>query len=197
MSLPRPSTVPHPARTSRPATSNSQCRTGLSPAIRRGDVCHEHCSIKRDSAQVLDWDLERGAACESKSMAQIEPSSDASLGTPRCRYRSPFWCRATPSSCRPRCHEMSRAEMALPNIPADETFCVMKNVSLALLMSCGLVSGCAHQELLSQAPPPGSLPTGRVVLVDDGSCPPGQVRELTGSMPGVDRPSRCVPSPTR
>ena len=79
----------------------------------------------------------------------------------------------------------------------DETFCVMKTIQIALLISCGLVSACADPEVLSQAPPSGSLPTGRIVLVDDGSCPPGQVREFTGSMPGVDRPSRCVPRPSR
>lgn len=197
MSLPRPSTVPHPARTSRPATSNSQCRTGLSPAVRRGDVHREYCSIKRDSAQVLDGHLERGAGCECKSIAQTGLPSDASLGTPRCGYRRPVWCPVAPSSPRPRCDAKFRKSLMLPNSLSNETVHVMKKLSFALLMSCGLVSACAHQAVLSQAPPPGSLPTGRTVLVADGSCPPGQVREFTGSLPGVDRPSRCVPNPTR
>ena len=35
---------------------------------------------------------------------------------------------------------------------------------------------------------------GRVVLVDDGSCPPGQLRELTGSTPSFERQSRFVRS---
>jgi hypothetical protein len=73
----------------------------------------------------------------------------------------------------------------------------MKIRSLALLVICILVSACMQQEVLTHAPPPGSLATGRVVLVDDGSCPPDQLRELTGSTPGFDRQSRCVPRPTR
>ena len=73
----------------------------------------------------------------------------------------------------------------------------MKIGRFALCISCILVSACMQQEVLTHAPPPGSLATGRIILVDDGSCPPGEVRELTGSTPGLDRQSRCVPRPTR
>lgn len=67
----------------------------------------------------------------------------------------------------------------------------------ALFVSFILLPACMQQEVLTHAPPPGSLATGRTALVDDGSCPPGEVRELTGSTPGFERQSRCVPRPTR
>ena len=73
----------------------------------------------------------------------------------------------------------------------------MKTGYLAIFVSSILVSACMQQEVLTHAPPPGSLATGRTALVDDGSCPPDQLRELTGSTPGFERQSRCVPRPTR
>ena len=85
----------------------------------------------------------------------------------------------------------------LPLNPTHEIYHGYKRGHLALCISCIFVSASMQQEVPTHAPPPGSLATGRIVLVDDGSCPPGEVLELTGSTPGLDRQSRCVPRPTR
>jgi hypothetical protein len=68
------------------------------------------------------------------------------------------------------------------------------------LWSAGaLLAGvCAAQPvLLPQMPAGGEIPYGKVVLVDDGKCPDGQVREVTGGSNtlGVPRRVRCVPRP--
>ncbi|MBV7598291.1 DUF6719 family protein [Aeromonas sp. sia0103] len=70
------------------------------------------------------------------------------------------------------------------------------------LLLVGLVSGCAnfaptHIEYLSQDPPPGTIPYGRVVYVDDGQCPDGQVKRLIGgdASKNIPRHVECVPRP--
>jgi hypothetical protein len=57
--------------------------------------------------------------------------------------------------------------------------------------------------ILKHDPPPGSLRYGESVLVDDGSCPKGTIKELTGGnnvgpahAGGVSRVKRCVPRPS-
>ncbi len=56
-----------------------------------------------------------------------------------------------------------------------------------------LLTGC--NTIRTSAPPAGTLATGQKVLVDDGTCPPGQVKQVIGSMPGVPRQKSCVPHP--
>jgi hypothetical protein len=57
--------------------------------------------------------------------------------------------------------------------------------------------GAHAQDVLKKEPAKGELRYGRVVLVDDGSCPPGQIRELTGGSVEreIPRKSRCVKRP--
>ena len=54
----------------------------------------------------------------------------------------------------------------------------------------------AAQTVLKQEPPSGALRRGTVVLVDDGSCPRGQIKEVTaGTGQGAGsttRSRRCV-----
>ncbi len=47
---------------------------------------------------------------------------------------------------------------------------------------------------ISKEPPTGALRYGQRLLVDDGSCPAGQIKELTGSKSanGVKRLRRCI-----
>ena len=54
--------------------------------------------------------------------------------------------------------------------------------------------------VLKTEPPMGALKEGQRVLVDDGSCPPGQLREViggnhtkAGGKSNVIRQYRCVP----
>lgn len=50
---------------------------------------------------------------------------------------------------------------------------------------------------LNANPPPGSLRLGERVLVNDGSCPAGQIKEITGGAnmgtTGSSRQARCIP----
>lgn len=46
-------------------------------------------------------------------------------------------------------------------------------------------------------PPAGTIPYGRVILVDDGTCPVGQIKRVTGGNNdlGIPRMRACVPRP--
>jgi hypothetical protein len=66
-----------------------------------------------------------------------------------------------------------------------------------LLMMTG---GSIAATVLKTEPPMGALKEGQRVLVDDGSCPPGQLREViggnhtkAGGKSNVIRQYRCVP----
>ncbi|WMS43231.1 hypothetical protein RDV64_02180 [Acuticoccus sp. MNP-M23] len=69
----------------------------------------------------------------------------------------------------------------------------MRYTILGLALAVGL-AGC--QSVLKSEPAAGTLATGEKVLVDDGSCPTGLVKEVTGSVPGVPRQRECVPAPS-
>ncbi|MEL6235494.1 MAG: DUF6719 family protein [Pseudomonadota bacterium] len=62
--------------------------------------------------------------------------------------------------------------------------------------ACLAIAACAPT-ILTEDPKPGEIPHNETVLVDDGSCPPGQVKELTGGNQNLDIPrkERCVPRP--
>ena len=54
----------------------------------------------------------------------------------------------------------------------------------------------AQQPLVSREQDIVDLRLGQRVLVDDGSCPAGQIKEVSGAkmMPtGITRTSRCIP----
>jgi uncharacterized protein DUF6719 len=60
--------------------------------------------------------------------------------------------------------------------------------------------GSIAATVLKTEPPMGALKEGQRVLVDDGSCPPGQLREViggnhtkAGGKSNVIRQYRCVP----
>jgi Family of unknown function (DUF6719) len=52
----------------------------------------------------------------------------------------------------------------------------------------------ASATTVSKEPPNGQLRYGQRLLVDDGSCPAGQIKELVGgkSTNGVSRLRRCI-----
>jgi hypothetical protein len=71
--------------------------------------------------------------------------------------------------------------------------------ALAFCLVLATLSGTPTwaQKVLKTDPPPGTLYTGTSVLVDDGSCPKGQIKKLTrvGSMSdreGGFRKQECV-----
>jgi CubicO group peptidase (beta-lactamase class C family) len=57
-----------------------------------------------------------------------------------------------------------------------------------------LLSTASLAQIRKDDPPPGSLRTGETALVDDGSCPEGQIKEVTGGdvAKGIGRTTRCI-----
>ena len=54
----------------------------------------------------------------------------------------------------------------------------------------------AEAQILKREPAEGGLRPGQIVLVDDGSCPRGQVLEVTAAANrNQGRARRCVPRP--
>jgi hypothetical protein len=55
----------------------------------------------------------------------------------------------------------------------------------------------ASVEYLKEDPPLGTLPYGKIVYVDDGTCPAGEVKELTAGnrQKSISRVVRCVKRP--
>lgn len=73
---------------------------------------------------------------------------------------------------------------------------------LAVMLVAGLISGCAVMapapiEYLPQDPPPGAVPYGQQVYVDDGRCPDAQVKRIVGgdAKKNIPRQVECVPRP--
>lgn len=66
---------------------------------------------------------------------------------------------------------------------------------------CLAVSSSTHGkpnvEYLKEEPPAGALPYRKIVYVDDGTCPRGQVKEVTGGSQekSILRKVRCVTRP--
>jgi len=63
--------------------------------------------------------------------------------------------------------------------------------------AASVVAAQADPPVLKTVPKDGDVPYRAVVLVDDGTCPRGQIKEITGGSreKGVPRKVRCVPRP--
>ena len=61
------------------------------------------------------------------------------------------------------------------------------------------IAAQASQPVLKEVPKEGELRRGEVVLVDDGSCPKGEVKEITGGSreKAIPRKTRCVKKPAK
>jgi hypothetical protein len=71
-----------------------------------------------------------------------------------------------------------------------------------LVFAVGLlaaVAARAGQPILKEVPKDGEIPHGKIVLVDDGTCPRGQVKEITGGnrAKSIPRKTRCVTRPRK
>lgn len=72
-----------------------------------------------------------------------------------------------------------------------------------LLLLTGLMMAADPPPILTKAPARGTLREGQRVLVDDRSCPAGQLREIIGGSnagqrgggSAAPRRSRCIPRP--
>lgn len=71
---------------------------------------------------------------------------------------------------------------------------VIGSVALALLVALG--GACGAQTVVKQEPWEGMEP-GQVILVDDGTCGKGKIKEVTdgelGAMNPRPRTRRCIP----
>ena len=82
--MPRPSTVPHPVSTSRPATSNTQRRTSFSPASLRGADRRLCFSIYLTPVQVPDWRIRLSCAlCTQFHLRRVLGSHSPACGRGR------------------------------------------------------------------------------------------------------------------
>jgi hypothetical protein len=69
---------------------------------------------------------------------------------------------------------------------------------IAALCSVALfVCAESHAAESKDKPKTGDLPFGQVVLVDDDTCPKGEIKEITGGSQekGVRRSVRCIKRP--
>lgn len=59
------------------------------------------------------------------------------------------------------------------------------------------IFGCAETQYEKKKPATGDIPYGQVIYVDDGTCPEGQVKEITGGRQdkSIPRTVRCVKRP--
>ena len=66
-----------------------------------------------------------------------------------------------------------------------------------VLALCAAATVCAAPMILKEEPAKGVLRVGEVVYVDDGSCPPGEVKKITGGnqKAGKTRLMECVKRP--
>ena len=69
-------------------------------------------------------------------------------------------------------------------------FCIFA-MTAVLIVSVGAAQG----QVLKTEPGDGALPSGKKVLVDDGTCPAGQIKEVTGGskVAHIARSTRCIP----
>jgi hypothetical protein len=78
----------------------------------------------------------------------------------------------------------------------------MIRVSAIALVLLTMTATTSFAQVLKKEPPAGQLRSGQRVLVDDGSCPKGQIKEVTGGSnfsdsgakkAGAPRTRRCIP----
>lgn len=76
----------------------------------------------------------------------------------------------------------------------------IRPLALATTLAIALSLPChsrAKVEYLKEEPPKGTLPYRKVVYVDDGTCPKGEVKEITGGSQekSIPRTVRCIKRP--
>jgi hypothetical protein len=69
----------------------------------------------------------------------------------------------------------------------------MEKIRISLVTAALLLSTAAQSQVLKNEPT--DLPTGKRVLVDDGTCPAGQIKEVIGGSrtAHIARTNRCIP----
>lgn len=77
----------------------------------------------------------------------------------------------------------------------------VRHLTMAFLWVGLLTPGVCFSEnvYLTKMPKGGDIPFGKIVYVDDGECPKGEVKEVTGGsqVKDVPRKVRCVKRPDK
>jgi hypothetical protein len=78
----------------------------------------------------------------------------------------------------------------------------MKGIgSAALTLLLALAGACEAQTVVKQEPFDGKMEPGQIILVDDGTCGKGKIKEVTGGEVGAMNPRprtrRCIPKVAR
>lgn len=70
-------------------------------------------------------------------------------------------------------------------------------LATVITAGCGIASAQGAIEILKEEPANLALRKGQVVYVDDGKCPAGEIKKLTGGnqAAGVKRQVECVKRP--
>jgi hypothetical protein len=72
----------------------------------------------------------------------------------------------------------------------------LKVISFLILGGCGLFAATALAQQVSREQDVSELRLGQRVKVDDGTCPAGQVKEISGTKmtsAGIVRTQKCIP----
>ncbi|MBU2410415.1 MAG: hypothetical protein KKC79_17410 [Gammaproteobacteria bacterium] len=69
--------------------------------------------------------------------------------------------------------------------------------ALCLWAATGAWAASTSVDILKEEPPKGTVRRGDVIYVDDGRCPAGEVKKITGgnTQAGVARQVECVKKP--
>jgi uncharacterized protein DUF6719 len=77
----------------------------------------------------------------------------------------------------------------------------MARLCALCVVGAALLGGAARAETVKVEPAMGKLKLGQRVLVDDGSCPKGQIKEVVGGdhvkvggTQQIERRRRCIPA---
>lgn len=76
------------------------------------------------------------------------------------------------------------------------SFALTCRILLPGVLLLGILTAATAQVLPHREPPEGALRLGQRVLVDDGSCPAGQIKQVSGAKltpTGVTRVRTCIP----
>lgn len=75
--------------------------------------------------------------------------------------------------------------------------CTPAGMALFCVSVAGSANATQKAQIVKEMPMKGSVRQGEVVYVDDGSCPVGEIRKITGGnqSTGVSRKVECVKRP--
>ncbi len=76
-------------------------------------------------------------------------------------------------------------------------WCRKLNVLMLTLLMPIVIFGCVQSQYLKEDPPPGYLRHEQVIFVDDGTCPTGEIKKVTGGnmQRSIPRQVQCIKRP--